>query len=243
LAERSTEGPRGLDAFFRPRSVAVIGASAKPGKIGHEILRNLALYEYKGRVYPINPRAEEILGLKCYKSILDVPDEVDLAVIAIASEATPKVIEECGRKGVKAVVIVSGGFKELGGRYKDVEAEVVRIARRYGMRIIGPNCIGVFDGETRLDTFFQARERMLRPPKGPIAFMTQSGTFGCTMLEWAAEAGLGISKFVSYGNRCDVDEADLIRYFAQDPDTRVIAIYLEGLAASMNLRPAARPSR
>jgi len=233
-------GPEGLDAFFKARSVAVIGASARPGKIGHEILRNLALYEYKGRVYPINPRAEEILGLKCYKSILDVPDDVDLAVIAIASEATPKVVEECGRKGVKAIVIVSGGFKELGGRYKDVEEEVVRIARRYGMRIIGPNCIGVFDGGTRIDTFFQSRERMLRPPKGPIAFMTQSGTFGCTMLEWAAEAGLGISKFVSYGNRCDVDEADLIRYFGQDPETRVIAIYLEGLSDGRKFMEAAR---
>ncbi|HEW89775.1 MAG TPA: hypothetical protein ENG43_00345, partial [Candidatus Bathyarchaeota archaeon] len=190
LAERE-ERPEGLDAFFKARSVAVIGASSRPGKIGHEILRNLALYEYRGRVYPINPRADEILGLKCYPSILDVPDEVDLAVIAVASEATPKVVEECGRKGVKAIVIVSGGFKELGGRFKDVEEEVVRIARRYGMRIIGPNCIGVFDGETRIDTFFQSRERMLRPPRGPIAFMTQSGTFGCTMLEWVAEAGLG----------------------------------------------------
>ena len=240
MPEREGGRPEGLDAFFKARSVAVIGASSRPGKIGHEILRNLALYEYKGRVYPINPKAKEILGLRCYPSVLDVPDEVDLAVIAVASEATPKVVEECGRKGVKAIVIVSGGFKELGGKYKEVEAEVVRIARRYGMRIIGPNCIGVFDGETRIDTFFQSRERMLRPPKGPIAFMTQSGTFGCTMLEWAAEAGLGISKFVSYGNRCDVDEADLIRYFGQDPDTRVIAIYLEGLADGRKFMEAAR---
>ena len=240
VSGRGADRPEGLDAFFKARSVAVIGASSRPGKIGHEILRNLALYEYRGRVYPINPRAEEILGLRCYRSVLDVPDDIDLAVIAVASEATPEVVEECGRKGVKAIVIVSGGFKELGGRYRDVEAEVVRIARAYGMRIIGPNCIGVFDAETRLDTFFQARERMLRPPKGPVAFMTQSGTFGCTMLEWAAEAGLGISKFVSYGNRCDVDEADLIRYFAQDPDTRVIAIYLEGLADGRKFMEAAK---
>jgi len=240
LAERGTGRPEGLNAFFKARSVAVIGASSKPGKIGHEILRNLALYEYKGRVYPINPKADRILGLKCYRSVLEVPDEIDLAVIAVASETTPEVVEQCGRKGVKAIVIVSGGFKELGGKYKDVEAKVVRIARKYGMRIIGPNCIGVFDGETRIDTFFQSRERMLRPPKGPIAFMTQSGTFGCTMLEWVAETGLGISKFVSYGNRCDVDEADLIRYFGQDPETRVIAIYLEGLADGRKFMEAAR---
>ncbi|RLI08715.1 acyl-CoA synthetase, partial [Candidatus Bathyarchaeota archaeon] len=168
--------PSGLDAFFRPRSVAVIGASARPGKIGHEILRNLALYEFRGRVYPVNPKADEILGLRCYPSVLDIPDEVDLAVVAVSSELAPRVVEECGRKGVKAIVIVSGGFRELGGRYRDLEEEVVRIARRYGMRIIGPNCIGIFDGKTRIDTFFQSRERMLRPPMGPVSFMTQSGT-------------------------------------------------------------------
>jgi len=240
LAKPGEKASSGLDAFFKARSVAVIGASSKPGKIGHEILRNLALYEYKGRVYPVNPKADEILGLKCYPSVLDIPDEVDLAVIAVSSELTPKVVEECGRKGVKAIVIVSGGFKELGGRYRQIEEEVVKTARRYGMRIIGPNCIGIFDGETRIDTFFQSRERMLRPPKGPISFMTQSGTFGCTMLEWAAESGIGMSKFVSYGNRCDVDEADLIRYFAEDPDTKVIAIYLEGLSDGRKFMEVAR---
>jgi acetyl coenzyme A synthetase (ADP forming)-like protein len=217
-----------LSFFFKPRTVAVIGASPTPGKIGYEIFRNLSQYGFKGKVYPINPKANEILGVKCYSSILDTPDEVDLAVIAVPSEVVPKLIEECGQKGVKACIIVSGGFKEMGEKYKKLEEEIVTIAKKYGIRIIGPNCIGVYDSETKIDTFFQSHERMLRPPQGPISFITQSGTFCCTMLEWLAESGLGVSKFVSYGNRCDVDEADLIQYLGEDSNTKVIAMYVEG---------------
>jgi len=219
-----------LDYFFKARSVAVIGASTRPGKIGHEILRNLVEGEYEGKVYPVNPRAEEILGVKCYRSVSEIPGEVDLAVLSIPPGAVPDVVEECGKKGVKAIVIVSGGFKEVGPEGAELQRKTVEIARKYGMRVIGPNCIGIFDGETRLDTFFQSRERMLRPPKGNIAFLTQSGTFGCAFLEWAAEDGVGISKFVSYGNRADVDESDLIRYLGEDPDTKVIAIYAESIS-------------
>jgi len=221
---------QGLDYFFKARSVAVVGASTKPGKIGHEILRSLVEGDYKGNVYPVNPRAEKILGLRCYGSVLEIPDEVDLAVLSIPPKAVLKVVEECGKKGIKAIVIVSGGFKEIGPEGAEIERKCVEIARRYGMRIIGPNCIGIFDGDTRIDTFFQSRERMLRPPKGDIAFLTQSGTFGCAFLEWAAEDGIGISKFVSYGNRADVDEADLIRYLGGDPETKVIAIYAESIS-------------
>lgn len=218
-----------LDYFFEAKSIAVIGASTKPGKVGHEILRSIVESEYKGRIYPIHPTAEEILGLKVYPNILDVPDDVELAVVATSAKITPKIIEECGRKGVKAVVIISGGFKESGEEGARYEREVLRIAKKYGMRLIGPNCIGIYNPANELDTFFQSRERMLRPPDGPIAFMTQSGTFGCAFLEWAAEEGVGISKFVSFGNRIDVDEADLITYFREDPDTRVIAIYTESV--------------
>ncbi len=218
-----------LDYFFKARSVAVVGASTKIGKIGHEILRSLVEGNYRGNIYPVNPRAEKILGLKCYKSVLEIPGEVDLAVLSIPPKAVPEVIEECGKKRIKAIVIVSGGFKEVGPEGAEIERKCIEIARKYGMRIIGPNCIGIFDGNTRLDTFFQSRERMLRPPKGNIAFLTQSGTFGCAFLEWAAEDGIGISKFVSYGNKADVDEADLIRYLGQDPETKVIAIYAESI--------------
>jgi 3-hydroxypropionyl-CoA synthetase (ADP-forming) len=176
--------------------------------------------------------------MKCYPSVLDVPDKIDLAVFTLRSTMIPRLMEECGRKGVKNVVIVSGGFKELGGEYAETEDEVVKVANRYGIRVIGPNCIGVFDGETRLDTFFQSHERMVRPPLGPIAFITQSGTFGVAMLEWAAS--IGISKFVSIGNRADVDEADLIGYLKEDPQTHVIALYVEGFRDGRKFLKVAR---
>jgi 3-hydroxypropionyl-CoA synthetase (ADP-forming) len=224
--------------FFKAESVAVIGASATPGKIGHEVLRSLAQHEYMGKVYPVNPSSESILGLKAYRNILDVPWNVDLAVFTIASKSAPLIMDECGRKGVKAVVIVSGGFKETG--MEDIERETVAAARKYGMRIIGPNCIGVFDGHSRLDTFFQSHERMLRPAGGSAAFITQSGTFGATILEWAAEEGIGVSKFVSYGNRCDVDEGDLVDFFAQDKETSLVGIYVEGLENGRKLFDVAR---
>jgi len=229
-----------LDKFFKAKSVAVIGASATPGKIGYEVLRNLACFEYKGKVFPVNPRRSEILGLKCYPSVLNIPENIDLAVLVVSAELTPKTIEECGKKGIRNVVIISGGFKELGEQGKELEERTAKIAKKYGIRIIGPNCIGVFDSKTRLDTFFQSRERMVRPPPGPIAFLTQSGTYGCAFLEWAAEEGIGISKFVSYGNRIDVDEADLLQYLAMDKDTKVVAIYLEGLGDGRKFIEAAK---
>jgi 3-hydroxypropionyl-CoA synthetase (ADP-forming) len=219
-----------FDKFFRPRSVAIIGASSVPGKIGYALLESMvnSEYEYKDKIFPVTLREKKIFGLKCYRSILDIPNHVDLAILIIPSKVIPKVIEECGEKGIRNVVIISGGFKELGGEFAEVEIKVKENAKKYGIRIIGPNCIGVFDGKTRFDTFFQPRNRMLRPKFGPLAFITQSGTFGCTILEAAAESPIGVSKFVSYGNRCDVDEADLIRYFHQDPSVKVIAIYVEG---------------
>ena len=225
----SKEKPDDLDNFFKAESVAVIGASATPGKIGYEVLRSLSQYGYKGHVYPITPKTEEILGLKCYPSILNLPEPPDLAVFTLSSTLIPDLLRACGEKGVKNVVIISGGFQELGGNYQMIQDKVVEIAKKYKIRVIGPNCIGVFNSKNKLDTFFQSRERMARPPPGPIAFLTQSGTFGCAMLEWTAESGVGISKFVSYGNRCDVDEADLIRYLGNDTDTKVIAIYLENI--------------
>ena len=230
-----------INGFFYPRSVALIGASATPGKIGHAILKNLLEFrEAGGKVYPINPHREEILGLKCYKSVLDIPDQVDMAVIAVSSKNVPSIIDQCGKKGVKNIVIISGGFKELGGEFRDLEAESLEIARRYGIRIIGPNCIGVYNPETRIITFFQPSERMLRPKPGNAAFLVQSGTYGIILLEWAAMDELGVSKFVSYGNKMDVDEADLLTYLKDDPKTEVVGIYMEGLGDGRKFYKAAK---
>ena len=224
--------------FFKAESVAVVGASGTSGKIGHEVLRSLSQYEYPGKVFPINPSSDTILGMKAYPNIRDVPDKIDLAVLTVPSKFAPSIMEECGRKGVRAAVIVSGGFKETGLQH--VERVTVETAQKYGIRIIGPNCIGVLDGHSKLDTFFQSHERMTRPKGGSVAFITQSGTFGTTILEWAAEANIGISKFVSYGNRCDVDEGDLVEFFGQDQETSLVGVYVEGLDNGRKLYDAAR---
>ncbi len=218
-----------LDFFFYAKSIAVIGASREPGKIGHEILKSLIDSNFKGKIYPINPKYNEILNLKCYSSVLEVPDEIDLAVLAIPAKIVPRIIEECGKKRVKAIVVVSGGFKETGVEGEVLQEKLVSIARKYGMRIIGPNCIGIYNPYTGIDTFFQSHNRMIRPPPGNIAFLTQSGTYGCTVLEWLAQDNIGVSKFVSYGNMADVDESELINYLMNDPQTKVIAFYMESI--------------
>jgi len=227
-----------LDRFFNAESVAVVGASATPGKIGNAILDSLAKHQYKGRVYPINPQRKEIFGLSTYSSLRDVPGSIDLVVVAIPLSAVPQVIRECAEKNVHNMVIVSGGGKELGSAGKALEAEISRLAQEANLRIVGPNCIGVFNGKTRLDTFFQVHERMTRPREGSIAVLTQSGTVGVALLEHVA--ALGLSKFVSYGNRLDVDEADLIAYLGEDPATKVIVCYIEGLNDGRKFLNAAR---
>jgi len=233
-----------LDVFFEARSIAVIGASREPGKIGHEILRSLIDGGFRGNIYPVNPKYSEVLGLKCFNSVLSIPDDVELAVLAIPARIIPRVVEECGLKGVKGVVVISGGFSESGGVGVKLQSELVSIARKYGIRVIGPNCIGIFNPYTRIDTFFQSYERMLRPSKGNVAFLTQSGTYGCTVLEWLALDGIGLSKFVSYGNMCDVDEAELLSYLGDDDKTRVIAFYMESVKSGRRfIDVAARVSR
>jgi 3-hydroxypropionyl-CoA synthetase (ADP-forming) len=217
-----------LAKFFDARSVAVVGASAAPGKIGNAVLDSLVRYEYRGKVYPINPTRPEVMGLPAWPSLTAIADPVELVVVTVALPMVPDILRECAAKDVHNVVIISGGGKELGGESRALEAEIKRLAREFGIRVVGPNCIGLFDGETRLDTTFQVRERMVRPRFGPIALLVQSGTVGAAVLE--AIDTVGVSRFVSYGNRVDVDEADLVTYLADDPGTQVIAFYVEGLA-------------
>jgi len=218
---------RHLENFFRADSVALIGASATPGKIGNAVLDSLLKYEYQGKVFPINPGRDEIMGARTYPSLEDIPQQVDLVVVTIDLRLVPDVIKVCASKGIHNLVIISGGGKELGGERTELEAEIRRLARAHDVRVVGPNCIGVFDGQTRLDTFFQVQERMVRPKAGPLAVLTQSGTIGAAFLEDVVATG--ISKFVSYGNRTDVDEADLLAYLADDPETNLIAMYVEGI--------------
>ncbi len=227
-----------LDTFFKARSVAVIGASATPGKIGYAVLESLAKFEYQGEVFPVNPGRDNILGLRAYPTLSDIPEAVELVVCTVDLAVVPDLIRECATGGVHNLVVVSGGGKELGGERAVMEAEVRRLSRDLDVRVIGPNCIGVFDGISRLDTFFQPQSRMARPPAGRVAMMSQSGTIGIAFLEDMVPCGM--SKFVSYGNRADVDEADLLVYLADDPDTGVIALYVEGFENGRAFLDAAR---
>ncbi len=216
-----------IGAFFRPRSVAVVGASSNPEKLGGVILRQLAS-GFKGEVYAVNPRYDRIDGIPCYRSVGDIPGRVDLAVIAVRAELTPRLVEECGEAGVMGAIVIAGGFSEVGRR--DLEEELAASARRSGVRLLGPNCMGVYAPSTGLDTLFTPSNLLPRPASGNVAVLTQSGSFGGIAMAMMAREGIGMSYFVSYGNRADVDEADLIDYLAVDPETRVIAVYLEGLA-------------
>ena len=216
-----------LDGFFKAKSVAVIGASATPRKVGNSVMDSLTRHGYTGKVYPVNPGKDEIMGLKAYPSLSAIPDPVDLVVVTVGLGMVPEIVKECAARGVHNMVINSGGGKELGGESEVLEATIRRMAGESDLRIVGCNCIGVFDTETKLDTLFQVHEQMIRPKKGPVAILVQSGTVGAAVAEVLAD--VGISKFVSYGNRIDVDESDLVAYLAEDPATGVILCYLEGL--------------
>ncbi|MEM0356086.1 MAG: CoA-binding protein [Desulfurococcaceae archaeon] len=209
--------------MFQPRSIAIIGASKKPGKIGHDILKNLIDYGYSGRIYPVNPNIDEIYGLKSYPSILSIPDEVDVAIIAIPAEKVLSVAEECGIKGVKILVVITSGFSEVGN--VDAEANLVKIAKKYGMRILGPNIFGYVYTPSKLNATFGPREVL----GGNIAFITQSGALGIALMGWTIMEEIGLSSIVSLGNMSDIDMIELSEYFAEDPNTKVIAMYLEGL--------------
>jgi len=215
-----------MELFFTPESVALVGASATPGKIGNSVLDALGKQDFKGKVYPINPKQESILGIKCYPSLDAITEKVDLVVVCVDLAACGPIMKTCAEKGIHNVVIVSGGGKELGGDRAAMEAEIKELSLKHKIRVIGPNCIGMFNAANRLDCAFQGQERMIRSKLGNVAFFSQSGTMGISMLESADVFGL--SKMISFGNRSDVDEADMIWYAANDPQTKVIGLYVEG---------------
>ncbi|PLJ76979.1 acetate--CoA ligase alpha subunit [Infirmifilum sp. SLHALR2] len=226
---------KGLEYLLRPRSVAVIGASRNPEKIGYQVVRNLLEGGFpKERIYPINPHADEILGLKCYPSILDVPYDVDLAVVVVPAHAVPSVLEEAGKKGVKAVAVITSGFKEIGNY--ELESRLVEIAKRYGMRLLGPNIVGICDTVKKVNASFCQG----LPNPGEVAFITQSGALGIALVGWTKLKGIGLSDLVSLGNKADVDEVDLLEFFEEDNSTRVITAYLEGISNGPRFMEVAR---
>jgi acetyltransferase len=214
-----------LNNFFNPSSIALIGASRFPGKVGYEILKNILNSGFKGKIYPINPNAEEIFGLKSFKSILDIPEKIDLSIIAIPSKFVPEVLKECGENGNKASIIISAGFKEIGPEGLSLEKKLIDIAHEYGIRILGPNCLGIIDTYTPLNASFSAN----MPPKGNVAFISQSGALLTAVLDWALLKNFGFSKIISMGNKADINEIDLLNFLGNDPYTKAILLYVEGI--------------
>ena len=204
-----------LEAIFKPKSVAVIGASTAPGKLGHDILANLINGGFAGPIYPINPKAEEILGLPVYKAIADTPAAPELAVVVIPARIVAATLEQAAAQGVKAAVVITGGFAEAGEEGERLQDELAQVVRKTGLRVIGPNCQGVNMPHHHLCASWP-----LITTQGKIAFASQSGTVGAAFLDLAAAEHLGVSAFVSLGNRVDVDEAEVISYFNNDPTPR-----------------------
>ncbi|MBU5537345.1 MAG: CoA-binding protein [Candidatus Aenigmatarchaeota archaeon] len=216
-----------LDNFFNAQSVAIIGVSRDPNKVGHVIFRNFIDGGYRGKIFVVNPNAENILNYRSYASVLDIPEKIELAIVAVPAEIVPKVLEECGRKKIQNIIIISAGFKEV-GNYK-LEKKLENVIKRYKLRVIGPNALGVFDAYSRIDSLFLPRFRMSRPKEGVISFVCQSGAVGSSIVDLATAEGYGFAKFISYGNAVDVDESDLIDYLGDDENTKVICLYIEAV--------------
>lgn len=226
----------GLRPFFDAKGVAIIGASASPNKLSFGIVRNMTLYGYKGQIAPVNPKVDEILGLKCYDDIAQVPDPVDLAVVVLPAPLIPQTLEDCGERGIRAVTIISGGFKEVGEEGARLEKTCLEIARRYHMRLIGPNCVGTLDLYTGLNTTFIQGV----PDKGGIGFVSQSGAVAGGVVDLIREKHIGFSNFSSLGNEADITETDVIEYLSDDPRTRVIACYVEMIRDGQRFMEVAR---
>ena len=225
-----------LDKIFKPKSIAVIGASDKKGTVGYRLIKNLISQGYKGTVYPVNPNKLQIQGLKAYATVDELPETVDLAVVATTAKIVPDIVEQCGKTGIVGIIVISAGFKEVGAEGRALEERLLKIKRTYNLRIIGPNCLGVVRPSRGLNATFA--DVTAKP--GNIAFISQSGALGTAILDWAAYHHIGFSNFVSVGSMLDVDFGDLVDYFGTDPDTRSILMYIEGIADARKFMGAAR---
>ena len=216
-----------LNRFFKAKSIAIIGVSENPDKIGTVIFSNFIDSSYKGMVHPVNIKGHPVLGRETYKAVNDIKEKIDMAIISVPALFVPDVMKQCGKKGIKNIIIVSAGFKEIGN--KKLEDELMRLATKLGINVIGPNCLGIFDAYSGIDTLFLPKARLTRPKQGNIAFVTQSGAVGSAILDKAGSEGYGFSKFVSYGNALNVDESDILENLNKDRSTKVICLYIEAV--------------
>ena len=216
-----------LDSIFYPQAIAIIGASRQEGSVGYSLLANIIDSRYQGIAYPVNPKADGILGIKCYPSVLAIPDEIDLAVVIVPARHVSSVLEECGKKSIKGVIVISAGFKEVGGKGIELEQNIKDIIQKYDISLVGPNCLGLIN--TSPDSSMNATFGTQMPLEGNIAFLSQSGALCVAVLDYAKESNIGFSKFISMGNKAGVNENELLRYLKDDPKTDVILMYLEDL--------------
>ena len=224
-----------LEAFFAPESVAVVGASRNERGLGHTVLKNMLDAGFLGRIYPVNPKADYVLGLKVYPDLMSIPDKVDLVVVVVPQPLVVEVMREAVQKGAKGAVVITAGFREVGPEGLQAEKEMTRIAHEGGMRILGPNILGIIDTKTKLNATFAAAQ----PEPGSIAFISQSGALLTAILDWAVQEQVGFSKIVSLGNKADLSEIDFFRYLKDDPETKVVVAYLEGVTNGAEFREAA----
>ena len=228
----------GLDSLFYPKSIAVIGASRQPGSVGHSLLANLLMSRYQGIIFPVNPKATSVLGIKCYPRVLEISDDLDLAVVVVPSQVVASVLEDCGQMGIKAAIVISAGFKEIGGEGAELERRVLEVTRKYDIALVGPNCLGIIntDPVTQMNATFATG----MPKEGNIGFISQSGALCVAVLNYAQEANIGFSKFISMGNKAGVGENELLSYLRSDPKTDVILMYLEDLVDGREFMRIAR---
>ena len=227
-----------LDAILKPKSIAVVGASRQKDTIAWQILDNLVTWGFNGSVYPVNPHAEQIHSIKCWPSVAAIPEPVDLAVIVVPKHIALAAVEECGKKGVKGLVVITAGFAEVGGAGVERERELLALVRRYGMRMVGPNCMGVLNSDPAVSMLATFAPKM--PRHGPVAIVSQSGALGQSILDYGEELGIGIYQFVSVGNKTDISGNDLLQYWADDPACRAILMYLESFGNPRRFAELAR---
>lgn len=222
----TTEGH--IDFFFKPESIALIGASPNPEKLSYTILENLLKMGFQGKIYPVNPGYQEIKGLKCYPTPGEITDKLDIAIFAVPATTVLEILNS-PVENIRGAVIVSSGFREVGPEGKEMEIRLKEILEEKGIRAIGPNCLGIYDTASKVDTFFISSDKVERPDRGGISVLTQSGSFAAMIMDEMANEGAGVARVVSYGNKVDVDESDCLEFLAGDEATKAVALYIESV--------------
>ncbi|MGR3310791.1 MAG: acetate--CoA ligase family protein [Candidatus Brocadiales bacterium] len=223
------ETKNNLEVFFNPKSVAIVGATEKVGSLPGVILKNLLDMGFNGSIFPVNPKYKTVFDLPCYPTVLEIPQKVELVVIAVPAKFVPQILEQMGKRRIKSAVIISAGFSEIGKEGIKLEETIKRISKKKGIRVLGPNCLGILDNYSNFTTSFLPWERVRRPKAGGLTILSQSGAFAIAVLDLAAQEGMGIARVANYGNRMDIGESDFINHLAKDAYTKVIALYMESV--------------